>query len=198
MSDASNFQVIDNMAKEQIKYEIIFTEQAQVLQTNQTKFKEAMEKIQQSPLIAKQGQHWKPTPDKVDEYLSKSYAALMCIITCKNTEQPESVQLAILRRHHKLLTDSELMSSTHPTPSQDPITGNCEAPLSKPLVEPRHITNEELQLFQNPENLHGKQFILSPETNDSGLYEVIGYFRKRDSDSFGVVLIGLYVWVAKM
>ncbi|KAH9039297.1 hypothetical protein EDB85DRAFT_1887481 [Lactarius pseudohatsudake] len=158
MSTSAASDPIEDRAKEQIKYEIIFREQAQVLQTNQTKFNEAMANIQQSPLIAKQGQHWKPTPDK-------------------NTEQPESVQLAILRRRHELLT--ELVSSTHPTPSQDP---NCEAPLSKPLVEPRHITNEELQLFQNPENLHGKQFILSPDTSDSGLYEVIGYSRKRDSE----------------
>ncbi|KAH9167391.1 hypothetical protein EDB89DRAFT_129962 [Lactarius sanguifluus] len=202
MSTSAASDPIEDMAKEQIKYQIIFREQAQVLKTNQTKFDEAMAKIQQSSLVAKQGQHWEPTPDKVDEYLSKcdeichtvphnfddhvkilhaAYAALMCIVTCKNTKQPESVQLAVLRRRHKLLTES--VSSTHPTPSHS-TTGNCEAPLeaplSKPLVEPRHITNEELQLFQNPENLHGKQFILSPDTNDSGLYEVIGYSRKQD------------------
>jgi hypothetical protein len=29
-------------------------------------------------------------------------------------------------------------------------------------------------------NLHGKQFILYPNTNDSEMYEVIGYYRKRD------------------
>ena len=68
------------------------------------------------------------------------------------------------------------MSVLHPTP---PIQGNCEAPLSKPMVEPRHITAEELRLFRDPENLHGKQFVLSAN-NDSGMYEVIGYSRKRD------------------
>jgi len=69
--------------------------------------------------------------------------------------------------------------SVHPTP---PIQGNLEAPLSKPMVEPRHITAEELRrVFRNlnPENLHGKQFVLS-DNNHSGMYEVIGYSRKRD------------------
>ena len=65
--------------------------------------------------------------------------------------------------------------SVHPTP------GNHGAPFSKPMVEPRHITAEELRLFRDPENLHGKRFILSTNTNnDSGMYEVIGYSRKRD------------------
>ena len=66
--------------------------------------------------------------------------------------------------------------SVHPTP---PIQGNLEAPLSKPMVEPRHITAEEFRLFRDPENLHGKRFVLSTN-NDSGMYEVIGYSRKRD------------------
>lgn len=66
--------------------------------------------------------------------------------------------------------------SVHPFP---PIQGNREAPLSNPMVEPRHITAEELQLFQDPETLHGKQFVLSAN-DDSGLYEVIGCSRKRD------------------
>jgi hypothetical protein len=44
------------------------------------------------------------------------------------------------------------------------------------MIEPRHITAEELRLFRDPENLHGKQFVLY----DSGMYEVIGYSRKRD------------------
>ena len=68
------------------------------------------------------------------------------------------------------------MMSAHPTP---PIQGNCEVPLSKPSVEPRHITAEELRLFRDPKNLHGKQFVLSAN-NDSGMYEVIGYSRKWD------------------
>jgi len=59
---------------------------------------------------------------------------------------------------------------------------NCEFPLSKPdkSTEPRCITAPELQLFRSPDNLHGKQFILSPGTGEPGMYEVIGYSRKRD------------------
>jgi hypothetical protein len=60
------------------------------------------------------------------------------------------------------------------------MVGNCELPLSKPSIEPRRITAEELQLFWSPDNLHGKQFILSPGTDESGTYEVIEYSRKRD------------------
>jgi hypothetical protein len=47
------------------------------------------------------------------------------------------------------------------------------------MVELRRITAEELRLFQDPENLHGKQFVLLANSN-SGMYEVIGYSRKRD------------------
>jgi hypothetical protein len=57
---------------------------------------------------------------------------------------------------------------------------NLEPPLSNPSIEPRRITTEELQLFRSPDNLHGKQFILSPGTGESGMYEVIGYSKKRD------------------
>jgi hypothetical protein len=53
-------------------------------------------------------------------------------------------------------------------------------PLSKPSIEPRRITAEELQLFHTPDNLHGRQFILSPGTGESGMYEVIEYSKKRD------------------
>jgi hypothetical protein len=66
--------------------------------------------------------------------------------------------------------------SLHATP---PIQDNREAPLSMPMVQPRHITAEEIQLFQDPEHLHGKQFILL-DNDDSGMYEVTGYSRKRD------------------
>ena len=45
-----------------------------------------------------------------------------------------------------------------------------------PSVNPRLITAEELRLFESPENIHGKQFLLS---DSLGVYEVIGYSRKR-------------------
>lgn len=53
-----------------------------------------------------------------------------------------------------------------------------EAHISKPLVEPRHITAEELHIFEIPDNLLGKQFILSPSSDESCLYKVIGYAKK--------------------
>ncbi|KAF8335771.1 uncharacterized protein EI90DRAFT_3120054 [Cantharellus anzutake] len=91
---------------------------------------------------------------------------------CKFGKQPESVQLAITKRHH------ELWLSVNSTPLP---TINHELPLSKSSVEPRPLTPEEHQLFQNPDKLHGKRFVLSPHTEESGVYEVIGYHKKRDS-----------------
>jgi hypothetical protein len=68
--------------------------------------------------------------------------------------------------------------SLEPNPS---VTNDIEPPLSKPSAEPSRLTDEERQLFQNPDKLHRKQFVLSPHTEDSVLYEVIGYRRKRDN-----------------
>ena len=28
--------------------------------------------------------------------------------------------------------------------------------------------------------MHGKRFILTPDSDDSGMYEVVGYYRERD------------------
>jgi hypothetical protein len=55
-----------------------------------------------------------------------------------------------------------------------------EPPLSKPSGEPRRLTAAELQLFQNPNKLHGKHFIFSPDADGAGVFEVIGYRMKRD------------------
>lgn len=182
---------VEDMAQKQIRYETIFGEQAEVLRSDLPKFEVAMAQLQKSPLVAKRGQRWEPSQDNVDEYLARcdeichlvprgfddrvkilhaAHAALMCLVTCKIAQQHDRVQLAILKRQN------ELAMSVHPAPF---IQGNREAPLSKPMVEPRHITAEELRLFRDPENLHGKQFVLSAN-NDSGMYEVIGYSRKRD------------------
>ena len=62
---------IENIAHQQLRYETIFTEQAEVLRADQPKFDEAMAQLQKSPLVAKPGQHWQPTQDKVDEYLAR-------------------------------------------------------------------------------------------------------------------------------
>ena len=72
---------------------------------------------------------------------------------------------------------SRASHASHPTLHT---VSNLEPPLSKPDIDPRRITAEELQLFRSPDNLHGKQFILSPGTGESGMYEVIGYSKKRD------------------
>jgi hypothetical protein len=62
---------IERMAQDQLKYELIFTKQAEMLRTDQPRFDAALAKIQQSPLVAKPGQRWQPTEDSVDEYLAR-------------------------------------------------------------------------------------------------------------------------------
>lgn len=130
---------IEHMAQEQLKYEIIFAENAEILKADQHKFDAAMVQIQQSPLVAKPGQRWQSTPETADEYLAycndiccsaprnfnelsllrgspilpthissrvkilhRAHAVLMCLVRCKFAQQPESVQLAIMKRHHEL------------------------------------------------------------------------------------------------
>jgi hypothetical protein len=53
---------------------------------------------------------------------------------------------------------------------------------SRPSADPRPITPEDIRLFETPDNLHGKQFLLLPDNDDdeSCMYEVMGYSRKRD------------------
>jgi len=130
---------IEHMAQEQLKYETIFSENAEILKADQPKFDAAMVQIQQSPLVAKPGQRWQPTQETADEYLAYcndicrsvprdfnelsllrgspvlpthmssrvkilhgAHTALMCLVRCKFAQQPESVQLAIMKRHHEL------------------------------------------------------------------------------------------------
>ena len=118
-----------------------------------------------------------------------AHVALMCLVKGKVAQQQEHVQLAILSRHYEiswvLQLNGPVISSTiyrhpHATPC---ITSNFEPerPLSKPSVEPRPITTEDLRLFQIPDNLHGKQFIPSPGSDKSCVYEIIGYTKKRDN-----------------
>ena len=60
---------VEHIAKEQIKYESIFTEQANVLQADLKGYQVAMTQIKQPPLIAKCGQCQEPPLDEVDQYL---------------------------------------------------------------------------------------------------------------------------------
>ena len=80
----------------------------------------------------------------------------------------------ILIKFHK---KARLRDPTDPSPS---FTSDYEPPLLKSSVEPRCLTTKEHQGFQNPDKLHEKQFILSPHTNNSVKYKVIGYHKKRD------------------
>ena len=132
---------IEHMAEEQLRYETIFAENAEILQADEPKFDAAMAQIrvQQSPLVAKPGQLWEPTQETADEYLAYcndicrsvpwnfnelsllrgspalpthlssrvkilhgAHAALICLVRCKFAQQSESVQLAIMKRHHEL------------------------------------------------------------------------------------------------
>jgi hypothetical protein len=80
-----------------------------------------------------------------------------------------------------LISDYSLSNRPTTGPStRVPTKSNSERPISKPSVDPRRITPEELRLFKIPDNLHGKQFVLSPDSDESCMYEVIGYSRKRD------------------
>ena len=52
---------IKDMAQQQLRYETIFSEQAEVVRADAPKLEAAMAQIQQSPLVAKCGQRWEPT-----------------------------------------------------------------------------------------------------------------------------------------
>ena len=65
---------------------------------------------------------------------------------------------------------------------RNPTSPVGEDHLSKLAVKSRRVTPEDIQSFQIPDNLHGKQFMFSPDacTDDSASYEVIGYYVARD------------------
>jgi hypothetical protein len=62
---------VESIAQQQIKYETIFSKQAEVLRTNPPELERVAAQLNQSPLVAKRGQRWQPTLDKVDEYLAQ-------------------------------------------------------------------------------------------------------------------------------
>lgn len=89
---------------------------------------------------------------------------------------------------HLFYIDDLIYSSATrgPTPSNSgsSIKSDPEIPISKPSTDPRCITPEDLQLFNIPDNLHGRKFLLIHDGDDDDdephMYEVIGYSRKRD------------------
>jgi len=74
--------LIENMAKERLRYETICAEQAEVLRSDPSKFEAAMVQIQKSPLIARHGQLWEPKEDDVDEYLA--FCDDICLLVPRN------------------------------------------------------------------------------------------------------------------
>jgi hypothetical protein len=79
--NSATIALIECMAQDQLRYELIFTKQAEVHRSDQPKFDAAMAKIQQSPLVVKPGQRWEPTGDGVDEYLAR------CDDICRSVPQ---------------------------------------------------------------------------------------------------------------
>ncbi|KAF9783942.1 hypothetical protein BJ322DRAFT_887153 [Thelephora terrestris] len=198
-------ELIETIAKEQLRYENIISAQAEFLRTDPPNFEAAMAwQVQQSPLVANRGQRWGPAQGDVDQYLAQckdicelvpqsfedrvkimhgACGALMCLLHCKIAEQPEHVQSAISKRHRELTLPASAVADVddrQPSPPA-PIPSDRQSPPPKPAVEPRRTTAEDLRSFKLPENLHGKRFTLSPDAGDSGTYEVIGYRRERDN-----------------
>jgi hypothetical protein len=54
--------------------------------------------------------------------------------------------------------------------------------ISKPSIDPKHISAEDMQSFKNPDNLNGRQFVLSPNTEESGMYEVVRFYKGKYSE----------------
>jgi hypothetical protein len=50
----------------------------------------------------------------------------------------------------------------------------------KPAGTPRCLTADEIQSFKIPDNLLGEHFVLSPDSEDPVMYEVVGFYKGRD------------------
>jgi hypothetical protein len=83
---------VEHIAQEEVRYETIFEEQRKVLQTDQAKYEQAIAKVRQSSFVAKPGQRWEPTQDKVDEYLAKCYE--ICHSVPRDCEEFSVMQLS--------------------------------------------------------------------------------------------------------
>jgi hypothetical protein len=69
--DSATVALIERMAQDQLRYELIFTKQTEALRADQPRFDAALAKFQQSPLVATPGQRWEPSGDGVEEYLTR-------------------------------------------------------------------------------------------------------------------------------
>jgi hypothetical protein len=64
-------QVIESIAQARVKYENIMNEQWSELQMDLEQFHTAVNKYNETSLVAKLGQSWVPAQDMVDDYLAK-------------------------------------------------------------------------------------------------------------------------------
>jgi hypothetical protein len=63
--------MVEHLAQMQIRYEIIIAEQGEVFRTDMSSYNQAAARLQQTSFVAKSGQDWQPTDDKVDDYFAK-------------------------------------------------------------------------------------------------------------------------------
>ena len=63
--------MVEHLAQMQIQYELTIAEQGEILQTNLSDYNEAAARLEQTPFVAKPGQDWQPTDDKIDNYFAK-------------------------------------------------------------------------------------------------------------------------------
>jgi hypothetical protein len=89
-------EFIEIMAKEQLRYENIFSAQAELLRTDPPNFEAAMAQIQRSPLIAKRGQPWEPTEDNVDRYQYLAQCHDICQLVPQNFDELSLLASVIL------------------------------------------------------------------------------------------------------
>jgi hypothetical protein len=81
----AELDVVESMAQEHIRYQKIWHEQEEVLKKDQVDYAQALERVMQSPSVAKPGQRWRPTEGKVDEYLA--HCDNTCLMVPRNSEE---------------------------------------------------------------------------------------------------------------
>jgi hypothetical protein len=67
----AELELIETLAKERLRYETIFSTQAEVLRTDPANRDAAVARMRESPHVAKRGECWEPKEDDVDQYLAQ-------------------------------------------------------------------------------------------------------------------------------
>lgn len=73
--------------------------------------------------------------------------------------------------------------STAPAADLDKVRGTTDEMRTArpPSVTPKALSADELQSFmRQPELLHGRKFLMSPDKDDEAMFEVVSYMRARD------------------